>query len=89
MAALSPTDAGVSSFTSKQLTNVIWKRGRIEVPPFVGLGVSKYSRKIYDEYYRVRLAAPAGSSTSRLAEPWTHQVTTSRPQAVAIHRTGF
>ena len=50
MAALPPTDAGTPSFTSKQLTNVIWKRGGIEVPSFVGLGVSKYRRQT-DEYY--------------------------------------
>ena len=52
MAALSPTDAVVPSFTSKQLTNVIWKRGGgIEVPSFVGLGISKYRRQTSDEYY--------------------------------------
>ena len=50
MAALSPTDAGVPSFTSKQLSNVIWKCGGIEVPFFVGLGVSKYRRQT-SEYY--------------------------------------
>ena len=45
--ASTPTEAGV---TSKQLINVIWKRGGIEVPYFVGLGISKYRRQT-SEYY--------------------------------------
>ena len=45
MAELTPT-ADPPNSSSKELINVIWNRGEIEVPPFVGLGVSKYHREL-------------------------------------------
>ena len=41
-------------FPSKQLFNVVWNRGGIEVPLFVGLGVSKFRQQLlsHSEYSR-------------------------------------
>ena len=46
MAEITPTEADASNSSSiaKQLLNVLWNRGGIEVPSYVGLGVSKYRR---------------------------------------------
>ena len=46
MAELTPTEVDPPNSLSKQLLNVIWTRGIIETPSFVGLGVSKYRREL-------------------------------------------
>ena len=69
MAELSATEAGVSpNFTSKQLSNVIWKHCGIEVPSFVGLGVSKYSRQV-SEYTDTAPDTPPPDSPRYMYQP--------------------
>ena len=46
MAELTRTEVDPPSSSSKQLLNVLWNRGGIEVPSHVGLGVSKFGRQL-------------------------------------------
>ena len=94
MAELTPTEADPPGSSSKQLLNVIWNRGGIEVPPYVGLGVSKYGRQISeysddDRHYQPAQQGRAINSLERqifsvhVSSPTTstpeHQVYSPRP----------